>query len=111
MPDRIFRNLLKLLPAEFRGAYGREIETAFRDERRDARGGRALLGLWIQAVADLLRTAPSEHWDIFARDARFAIRAAVSRPAHTLTGLLTLALGLGASVVMFAVVDAVLLAP
>jgi putative ABC transport system permease protein len=111
MHDFFFRNLLRLLPAEFRGDYGREIETAFRDERREATRPGALIGLWISAVTDILKTAPSEHWDILKRDARFAFRAAIARPAHTLTSIFTLALGLGASVVMFAVVDAVMLQP
>ncbi len=111
MSDRIFGALLKLLPAEFRGDYGREIETAFRDERREARGIGAIANLWLHAFADILATAPSEHWDILKRDARFAFRTAMARPAHTATAIFTLALGLGASVVMFSVVDGVLLAP
>lgn len=111
MHDFFFRNLLRLLPAEFRGDYGREMETAFRDERRDARRPGAVIGLWIAAIADVLKTAPGEHWDILKRDARFAWRTALARPAHTLTAVFTLALGLGASVVMFAVVDAVMLSP
>lgn len=109
--DSLFRSLLRLLPGEFRGDYGREMEAAFRDERREARGPGALLGLWAAAIVDVLKTAPSQHWDIFQRDARFAWRTAVARKAHTLTAAFTLALGLGASVVMFAVVDAVMLSP
>jgi putative ABC transport system permease protein len=111
MSDRIFRSFMKLLPAEFRGDYGREMEAAFRDERREASSFGALASLWIQAILDVLRTAPSEHWDILKRDSWFAIRSALARPAHTLTAVITLALGLGASLVMFAVVDGVLLAP
>ncbi len=111
MHDFLFRCLLRLLPAEFLGDYGREMETAFRDERREARRPGAMIGLWIAAIADVLKTAPSEHWDIFKRDARFAWRTAIARPAHTLTAVFTLALGLGASVVMFAVVDTVMLSP
>lgn len=111
MHDFLFRALLRLLPAEFRGDYGREMEAAFRDERREARRPGALIGLWIAAAADVVKTAPSEHWDIFKRDARFAWRTAGARPAHTLTAVFTLALALGASVVMFAVVDAVMLSP
>lgn len=111
MHDFFFRNLLRLLPAEFRGDYGREMETAFRDERREANRPGALLALWMAAIADVLKTAPTEHWDIFKRDARFAWRTAIARPAHTLTAVFTLALALGASVVMFAVVNAVMLSP
>ena len=111
MHDLFFKSLLRLLPAEFRGDYGREMETAFRDGRREASRPGPLLRLWLAAIADILRTAPSEHWDILKRDARFAWRAAAARPIHTLTAAFTLAIGLGASTVMFAVVDAVLLQP
>lgn len=111
MHDFFFRALTRLLPAEFRGDYGGEMETAFRDERRAAGRRGALIGLWLAAIADILKTAPSEHLDILTRDARFALRAASARPAHTLASIFTLGLALGASTVMFAVVDAVMLRP
>jgi ABC-type lipoprotein release transport system permease subunit len=34
--DRLFRLLLRALPAEFRAHYGREMESHFRTERREA---------------------------------------------------------------------------
>ncbi len=111
MHDFLFRALLRLLPAEFRGDYGREMEAAFRDERREARRGAALLSLWAVTIADIAKTAPSEHWEILKRDLRFTLRASAARPAHTLTSVFTLAVALAASVVMFAVVDAVMLRP
>ncbi|MEO8501313.1 MAG: ABC transporter permease [Vicinamibacteria bacterium] len=111
MHDFFYRILLRLLPAEFRGDYGREMAMAFRDERRAAPGPGALAGLWMATLADILKTAPTEHWDILKRDVRFTLRTAMARPAHTLTSVFTLGLGLGASVLMFAVVDAVMLQP
>lgn len=111
MHDVLFRALLRLLPAEFRGDYGSEMEAAFRDERREATRRTALLSLWMASIADIVKTAPSEHWEILKRDVRFTLRTATARPAHTLTSVFTLAVALGASVVMFAVVDAVLLRP
>jgi putative ABC transport system permease protein len=110
MHDRIFRVLLKLLPAEFRGEYGREMESTFRAERTRARG---LAGarLWAATIADILRTAPSEHLDILARDTRFAFRMMARRPLHTIAAAATLALGIGANVAMFAVIEGVLLSP
>jgi putative ABC transport system permease protein len=110
MADRFFRALLKLLPVELRGDYGREMETTFRAARRDERG-LGVARLWLTTAADIFfRTAPAEHWDRFALDARFALRSMRARPALTLAAVLTLALGIGANVAMFAVVDAVLLA-
>ena len=58
MHDFFFRNLLRLLPAEFRGDYGREMETAFRDERREARRPGAVIGLWIAAIGTTIRRKP-----------------------------------------------------
>ncbi|MGQ0737377.1 MAG: ABC transporter permease [Acidobacteriota bacterium] len=114
MQDRLFRALVRLLPDEFRAGYAREIEATFRAERLGAGsgGGRMRLArLWLATVGDLLRAAPAEHFDILARDIRFALRTMLARPVHTLTAVVTLALGLGANVAMFAVIDAVLLAP
>ena len=114
MHGRLFRLLLRVLPAEFREGYAREMEATFAAELREARRSgrvRALLGLWLATMADVLRSAPGEHLDVLTRDLRFALRSMRVRPAHTLTAVLTLAIGVGANVVMFAVVDAVLLAP
>jgi putative ABC transport system permease protein len=106
--------LLRLLPREFRDGYAREVERTFDDEARDLAGeGRsgAVAGLWLATAVDVIRTAPGQHLDILRRDLTFALRAMAARPAHTATALLTLALGIGASVTMFTVIDAVLLAP
>jgi len=110
MPERLFRLFLRLLPSEFRADYGREMEATFRAEASGTRGvGR--LRLWAATLADIFRTAPSEHWDILVRDLRFALRTMARSPLHTATAVVTLALGIGANVAMFAVIDTVLLAP
>jgi putative ABC transport system permease protein len=113
MPDRFFRVLLRLLPEELRAAYGREIETTFRDERRAAGAGRFLVltGIWLSTVADLLRQAPVQHWEVLVRDVRYAGRMMARRRLHAAAAIVTLALAIGANVAMFAVVDAVLIAP
>ena len=48
---------------------------------------------------------------MMAADARYAVRALFSRPAITIAALATLTLGLGATIAMFTVVDAVVLRP
>ena len=114
MQERLFRWLLGVLPEEFRDGYARELEAAFRAEAREARtrGGRwALLRLWLATMVDVVKSAPGQHLDILGRDLRFALRSMAARPAHTLTAMVTLALGIGANVAMFAVVDGVLFAP
>jgi putative ABC transport system permease protein len=109
--DRAFRLLLRLLPRDFRSSYARDMEATFRAERRDAAGGIALAWLWLSTLASLLRAAAVEHWDVLVRDVRFAARSAARHPGQALAAVLTLALGLGATIALFSVVDAVLLAP
>ena len=110
MHERLFRLFLRLLPSEFRADYGREMEATFRAEASGASGA-GRLRLWVATLADLFRTAPSEHWDILVRDLRFAGRTMAQSPLHTATAVLTLALGIGANVAMFAVIHAILLSP
>jgi len=109
MPDRFFRLLLRLLPEEFRAAYARDMEATFRVERREAAGG-AAAGLWLRTIADVLRRAPAIHFDILRRDTRLALRTLTARPLALTAALLTLTIGIGANVAMYAVIDAVLLA-
>jgi putative ABC transport system permease protein len=112
--DRLFRALVRLLPEDVRAGYARDMEATFRAERRAAAGGARwprLTRLWVATIGDLVRTAPVEHADVLARDLRLAIRALAARPLLTLTAIFTLAIGVGANVAMFAVVDTVLLAP
>jgi putative ABC transport system permease protein len=110
MGDRLFRLLLRLLPEEFRAAYAREMETTFRAQRRDVTGARSL-GLWLRTIADVLRRAPAVHFDILWRDARLAVRTLTDRPVALAAALITLTIGIGANVAMYAVVHAVMLAP
>jgi putative ABC transport system permease protein len=114
MRELLFQGLVRLLPEEFRAAYARDMRATLRAEMRDAGGslgGPATVRLWIATAWDVLCSAASEHAHILARDTRFALRTLRARPAHALTALVTLALGIGANVAMFAVVDGVLLAP
>ena len=110
-PDRVFRALLRLLPAEFRGEYEREMTAAFRAERQAAGSPGGLLRLWLATLADLVRTAPREHLDILTRDVSYTVRMLVRRPTLTLTAILTLALGIGANTAIFSVVNGVVFAP
>ena len=109
--DRVFRALMRLLPAEFRGDYEQEMSATFRAERRDARGRVGLARLWASTVVDVFRTAPGEHVDILRRDLRYTFRMLARRPALTLAALVTLTLGIGANTAIFSVINGVLLAP
>lgn len=111
MSVRLFRALTKLLPSEFRGDYQRDMEATFRAERREATGGIGVARLWVATIADILKTAPSEHLDIFARDLRYTVRMLARRPLLALAATLTFALGIGANTSIFSVVHGVLFAP
>ncbi|HEU4691887.1 MAG TPA: ABC transporter permease, partial [Vicinamibacterales bacterium] len=109
--DRVFKALLRLLPAEFRGDYEREMAATFRAERRSAAGAASLTRIWLATVADVFRTAPGEHLDILRRDLAYAFRMLARRPVLALTAVFTLALGIGANTAIFSVVNGVLFAP
>jgi putative ABC transport system permease protein len=112
--NRFFRALLALFPFEFRADFGREMEATFEDQEREAaaRGGRwSRLRLWRRTVADVLRTAPLEHFDMLRQDAGFAVRVMRRGPGFALTAIVTLALGIGATTAVFSLLNAVLLRP
>ena len=109
--DRVFKALIRLLPAEFRGDYEREMTATFRAERRSAAGSASLTRIWLSTVADVFRTAPAEHLDILRRDLAYTFRMLARRPVLTFTAVLTLALGIGANTAIFSIVNGVLFAP
>lgn len=79
--DRVFRALLRLFPADFRGDFGDEMAADFRDQRRDAGGRpREVRRLWIGTTVDLMCRAPREHLDVLGRDAAYALRVLRRHP-------------------------------
>ena len=107
--DRLFRALLRLFPAEFRGDFGDEMSADFQDQRRDAEARpRALRHLWFRTAADMLRRAPREHLDVLRRDAVYAIRVLRRHPAASATAILSLAIGIGLNSAVYSVVSGVL---
>ena len=107
-----FRWLLRLLPRETREAHGTEMSQVLGDSLADVpRNPVARLRFWVSAVADILRVAPAAHLEILMRDIRYAIRTFLRAPGFSAAAILTMALGIGATTAVFAVVDAVLLRP
>jgi putative ABC transport system permease protein len=111
LADRAYRALLRVLPFDFRGDFGPEMEEVFHEQLTVARGPRAVFALWFETAVDLLRTAPSEHLAILRQDARYAVRVMRREIGYVLLSILVLGLGIGASAALFSVIDAILIRP
>src|SRR4030095_8214776 len=107
--DRLFRLLLKLFPAEFRGDFGDNMAADFYDQRREVDGRiGAVRTLWVRTILDALRRAPREHLDVLSRDATYALRVLRRHPAASATAILSLAIGIGLNSAVYSVVGGVL---
>ena len=109
--ERFFRSLLKLYPREFRSDFGPEMEEVFHDQRQEAAGeGRAgIWRLWAQAVADIFRLAPREHYDMLRQDVNFALRTMRKNARFTALTVVVLALAIGANTAIFSLVQGILI--
>ncbi len=61
MPEKVYAWLLRLFPAGFREAYGKEALELFRDRCRDERGLFLRLRRWGDLLADLVISVPREY--------------------------------------------------
>jgi predicted permease len=104
---RAFRALLALYPGEFRDEYGRELALVFADRYRDAASAPQRIGVWLEAIAGLLREGPKEHLQLLVYDLRFAVRSIGRSPGFATTVILTLAFGVGANAAIFQLINAV----
>ena len=111
--ERLYRTLLRIFPAEFRGDFGDEMADDFRQQRLDAATGGAapVARLWTRTALDIGRSAPREHLDVLRRDGAYAVRLLLRRPGFAVIALATLALGIGLNTAVFSVVNAILLRP
>jgi len=102
---RIYRAFLLAYPAEFRHEYAPQMEN-LAEQRLESE---PRLQVWMSLLADLMIHAPAEHLHILTRDVRHSLRLFWKSPGFTTTALFALALGVGASVTIFSLINAVLL--
>ena len=134
--DHLYQTLLLLYPWAFRARYGRDMESLFRDRRRQVQGSFLSLSLlWLKAILDLAIQAPAEHvnlrrarrrlpkegnrnsagggrgpwprWETL----RISARTLAKKPGYSFVAVMTLALGMGAATAVFTLVDGVLIRP
>ena len=107
---RMYRWLLRLLPASFRDEYGDELMRVFARERAAAGFG-ARGSLWLGAFTDILVTAVRVHADMLRQDLRQSARTLLRSPGFSSASIFVIALGVGATTAAFTLTDYVLLRP
>ncbi len=113
-PERLFRALLRILPPDFRGDYGGEMEQVFRAQHREARAAgttASVFRLWLETLHDIATTAPGEHLSILRQDVAYAVRMLRGALTFSAAAIATLALGIGATTGLFTILNAFLFRP
>jgi len=103
--ERILKWLLRVLPAEFRGDFAESIAADLKE--RSAENGGA--EIWRREIPALAGLAFREHLNVLREDSRYALRLMARTPAFTALAVTMLALGTGANIAIFTVIDAVML--
>ena len=107
---RFYQLLLRLYPASFRNEYGGEMSKIFARRLRDA-GAFRRLGLWLEAIADVVTSAAQVHAELTAQDVKYSLRTLARTPSFALTAVLVAGVGIGATTAAFSITDHVLLRP
>ncbi|MEM7414743.1 MAG: ABC transporter permease [Gemmatimonadota bacterium] len=124
MGGRLYRTLVRLMPASFRREYGDEMCRVAEDQWAEREPYEGYVGAWLfwgrESVA-LLRAAAGLHrrenetggmtMDGFRQDLKHAARALMRRPGFSALTIVTLALGIGATTSIFSAVHTVIIQP
>ena len=123
---RAYRLLLRVAPSRLRERHGADMEALFIERLADARTQSALsvISAWILAAADLFASrirdvADASTWfvhrerrpSMFGTDLKYTLRWLARQKASTALVAAMLALGIGANVVVFSLVNALFLRP
>lgn len=92
---RLYRWLLRLYPAEFRGEFASQMERDFADELSDASSRNERKRFVRQAFVDVIRTAPLELFRELRRNFNHAIQVYLRTPVASLIAVIVLAIGIG----------------
>ncbi|HJS73937.1 MAG TPA: ABC transporter permease, partial [Vicinamibacteria bacterium] len=103
----------RLVPAPYRDRFREEWLSELWHSSEDAASKERVLGVFRDAAATrrLVRAERERRGDMGFRDVRFAFRSLSKRPAWTMFVLATLAIGIGANVAIFSLLQAALLRP
>lgn len=107
----LYRLLLHLYPRSFRNEYGDEMRHIFAMRLGEASSGPGRLVVWLGAILEIVVNAAAAHGDIFRSDLRHTRRTLARTPGFTVTAILIVALGVGATTAAFSVTDFVLFRP
>ena len=108
---RLYRLLLLLYPSSFRQEYGGEMCALFVRRRRDVTSLFGLAALWLSTFVEVATNAIAVHWDMLRSDLRYSRRTLAHSKGFTLTAILVVGLGVGATTAAFSVTDFVLIRP
>jgi predicted permease len=110
-PSRWVRALLRLLPADVRGDFGRDIAATLADEHRDAGTALRRLHVSLRNLAAFVRVGIPLHAEQTSQDFRLGFRTLAAAPAFAGVALAALGLGIGGAATTFSVADSFLFKP
>jgi putative ABC transport system permease protein len=108
---RLYRWVLISYPPDFRDEYASEMCLSFADDCRSQPSALGVIGVWARALSDAALHAPQERIRSWWQDVRYGLRMLRKDSLTTLTAIVVLGLGLGATTTVFTLVNGLLLRP